>query len=489
MNKRSLILLGLGASLSFAAFAQTSAISFNMMHTVPLTSTSSSGAPLCQHPGFQPTYCDGAVDMKKLDAAAGMTAEINKQIDRAIANPKSARLYVAYFSFSNKGVQAKLCEAGKAGVQIEAYIDNGSLTPELQNLRTSCQANASAPNLRLNVLGGMTSSPWRLHHNKTLVVDPGNGDYVNVNFSSGNLSAFGTSLHHDHWGMLRAPQNSNLVKAHKCVFAGLAAADAEAKKVGMYSGGVKSQFDGQVAGAYIRGRDNCYKAGNIPVMGEPNGIEAALANPLERVAPIFSPNENDEVLNTFVREIGKVTQRAKNHQELPHGKRGYIYIAVQHFLNWKIAAALQQASKAGVDVRIIFDDDLPSNSGEVEGVAEFMNSELKPHGIKLRFIETNHNAGGNGQMMHNKFCILSNIDNPKLTRTFSGAGQYTGAAMHGNWENFYLAQAPEFSKLYGRYFEKLWNVSVDENRALNAPNAPIAPPEGFAPQFQQMLNM
>jgi hypothetical protein len=331
----------------------------------------------------------------------------------------------------------------------------------------------------------MTSSPWRLHHNKTLVVDPGNGDYVNVNFSSGNLSAFGTSLHHDHWGMLTAPASSNLVKAHKCVFEGLAQADALATKVGMYSGGVKSQFDGQVADAYINGRDSCYKKNGVPQMGEPNGIEAALANPNEGVAPIFSPNKFNEVLKTFTAEIRKVTQRAK---QASGSDRGYIYIAVQHFLNWQIAQALQDAAQAGVDVRIVFDDDLASNSGEVEGVLEFMESELKPYGIKIRFIETNHFAGGNGQMMHNKFAILSNIQDPSKTRTFSGAGQYTGAAMHDNWENFYLAQKPQFSKLYGNYFKKLWDVSVDEARANGGPTTPISKPAPYASSFLKLLS-
>ncbi len=443
----------LAALLPAAAHA---GVTFDMMHTVQD----------CKHEGMPKTWCEGKEDMIAMDELSGMSAKIAAQLDRALANPKTAKVSIAYFSFSNKKIQKKLCEVGMAGIPVEAYIDAGSVSPELQALKTDCQKDKAKPNLKLVILGGMTSTPWRLHHNKTMMVDPGNGEYININFSSGNLSAFGTSIHLDHWGVLTATPDTNLVKAQRCVFEGLTAADAKATEVKMYEGGVKSQFDGVVAQAYIDARESCYVNNAVIPMYQ---AEKAIAK--DGVAPMYSPNNNNEVVKTFTAEIAKVAA---------DGKNGYLYIAVQHFLHGGIAAALMQAAQAGVDVRIIFDDDLLTGEGEVEGVQEFLASSLQHPNIKIRYIKTNYNAGGNGQMMHNKFCILSG------KRTFSGAGQYTGAAMRNNWENFYLAQSPELTKKYGLYFKDLWDASWSDNDIKT--KAPVASkPEAYHAKFLGLI--
>lgn len=413
------------------SFDGHSQIQFDLMHT----------DPSCSYNGFQKTFCHGQNDTKAADLRSGMVDKINAQLDRTLKNPSQAKVYIAYFSMSNKNVHKKICQILSKGVAVEIVLDRGSIAnvSALQENPACAGVDTSSPSSKLKVayLGGLTSQPWRLHHNKFLFVDPGVGQSVNVNFSSGNLSAFGTSLHLDHWVTMVAPKTSNLVKSYECVIEGLRAAISFANS----AGGHQASNDSQVAQRYIQSREACF--GHKNVMGS-SQIEQAIAR--EGIASMFAPNNDDIVHRTFVNEISRVPAN------------GYIYIAIQHFLHRGIGQALVNASRKGVDVRIIMDDDVVTNKGEVQGAQSFLEG-LKSQAprIMVRYIETNRNAGGNGSMMHNKFALLNG------NRVLSGAGQYTGAAMRNNWENFGLTQVPILNQKYAKYFKSLWNVSVDEN--------------------------
>lgn len=432
-----------------SAQAGSNDIQFDLMHT----------ELDCKYVGYQKSFCDMANDTKDLDQNSQMINKINAQLDRALQNPATSQVFIAYFSFSNKGVHTKLCELFKNNVSVRIFLDRGSAA-NIDTLKSNpaCAGvdftNNRSP-LKVSYLGGLTGSPWRLHHNKFLYVNPGvnveksGGDRVNINYSSGNLSAFGTSLHSDHWVTALAPKDSNLVKAYQCVMEGLERAVGQSYN---YSTQLpnnqatqpdsvvhSAENDSQVAQSYIRARENCFK--RLKVIDDP---EQALAQ--EKIAPLFSPNNDDIVLKTLTTQINNVPND------------GYIYIAIQHFLNPSIGSALVRATKRGVDVRVIMDDDVVTNKGEVQGAMEFL-SGLKKQAprLKVRYIETNHLAGGNGQMMHNKFAILNG------RRILSGAGQYTTAAMKNNWENFGLTAVPELTHKYELYFKDLWDMSVDEN--------------------------
>lgn len=423
-------------------------IQFDLMHT-SLT---------CKYVGYQPSFCDMMNDTTELDSNSQMVNKINAQLDRALKNPATSQVFFAYFSFSNKKVHTKLCELFKNNVQVRLFLDRGSMA-NVDTLKTNpaCAGvdfdSVRSP-LKVSYLGGLTGSPWRLHHNKFLYVNPGvsveasGGDKVNINYSSGNLSAFGTSLHSDHWVTALAPKDSNLIKAYQCVMEGLE------KTVGKnydYSTGRPnttamtadivhdSSNDDQIAQTYIRARENCFQR-----IGVLKNVEQAIAK--EGIAPLFAPNNDNIVLKTLQAQI----------ENVPND--GYIYIAIQHFLNPGIGNALVKATKRGVDVRVLMDDDVVTNKGEVQGAMEFLN-DLKAQAprLKVRYIETNHLAGGNGQMMHNKFAILNG------RRILSGAGQYTTAGMKNNWENFGLTAVPSLTHKYELYFKELWDMSVDEN--------------------------
>ena len=415
------------------ALDQPNGITFDLMHT----------KQDCKHEGYQSTFCEMKADQNAATELSQMVPKINAQIDRAIQaqDPSKASIFVAYFSLSNKLVHNKLCEALAKGVDVRIVLDAGS-SANIETLQANptCQQASKKP--RVAFLGGLTSQPWRLHHNKFLYVDPGNDTYVNINASSGNLSSFGTSLHEDHWLTMTAPKSSNLIRAHLCVMQGLEAAIKLADSQGGHSG----DNDEEVADAYIRSREACYQKTGVIAMDNP---EAAIAK--EGVAMLFSPNANGEVYSAFKREIGKVTAEAKQ------GKPAFLYVAIQHFLHSGVGNDMIQASRAGVDVRIIMDDDVVTEKGEVKGVLDFLkNLQSQAPKIKVRYIETNHLAGGNGAMMHNKFAILNG------KRVLSGAGQYTGAAMRNNWENFALTQNAGLTAKYAQYFKELWEVSVNE---------------------------
>lgn len=426
---KHLIIFTFGLAITVPAIAQE--ITFDLMHT----------KQNCQHTGYQPTFCEMNADIDDATKLSDMVPKINAQIDRAInaPDPTLAHIFIAYLSFSNRLIHSKLCEALQKGVHIRIVLDSGSASSIDSMLsNNACKGVTNLP--RFSQLGGLTSSPWRLHHNKFLYVDPGTGEGVNINASSGNLSAFGTSLHEDHWIMMTAPKHSNLIKTHLCVMQALDETTNYADSIGGHDG----TNDKRVANKYIASLTKCYAQNNVIPMDQP---EMAIAK--EKVAMLFSPNANDEVFTVFNNEIRTVEKTGSN---------GYIYIAIQHFLDNGIGNALARASNAGVDVRIIMDDDVVTNKGEVQGAENFLK-RLKQQAprIQIRYIETNRNAGGNGQMMHNKFAILNG------KRVFSGAGQYTGAALRKNWENFVLTQVPTLTKKYGEYFKELWDESVDED--------------------------
>lgn len=447
---------------------------FDLMHT----------RQNCKWPAFQPTFCVGRSedpsvksDQKEATELSGMVDKIGAQIARATKspNPKLAEIFIAYFSFSNKLVHEHLCEAIAAGVKTTVVLDRGS-TANIADLEKNKKCADAKFKPKVIYLGGLTAGKWRLHHNKFLYVDPADGSgVVNLNASSGNLSAFGTSLHMDHWLTMKALKDSNVSRSHQCVMKGLLAASKEAEE----SGGHNVNNDEEVVREYLDARDECFVQDKvIPV----DDYEKSLKK--EKVAMFYSPNEYNEVSRAFLKEIGRV--RAQ-------GKKGYIYIAIQHFLNPGIGNALIQASNSGVDVRIIMDNDVVTESGEVKGVLDFLkNLKADAPKIMVRYIETNSLAGGNGSMMHNKFALLNG------QRVFSGAGQYTTAALRKNWENFALTEDKDLSAKFGRYFKTLWELSVDdlyvidqlktheENPLSKEPKSPINFPMSeaqFHPKF------
>jgi hypothetical protein len=55
-----------------------------------------------------------------------MVKKALEHLDSTLIDPLNSKVSVAYFSFSNKGIQRKFCELSSQGVQIRVFLDKGS---------------------------------------------------------------------------------------------------------------------------------------------------------------------------------------------------------------------------------------------------------------------------------------------------------------------------------------------------------------------------
>jgi hypothetical protein len=423
-----------GSNLAFAA----GVIDWDLMHTRPECKTSPDGPVR--------TFCMDT-DRKEIAKLSGMEDQVAAMIARA--KDSTAKIYIAYFSFSNSAAFNALCEAGKRGVQIEGYFDTdyeADQSNKPNQLRSQCQQDLTgAKNVKVFFLGEKAKNPdgsllvWRLHHNKFLIVDPGASEEgVNLNFSSGNLSASGLSIHFDHWVKLLVSKDSNILKIHHCVIEGLRAAITNSDGETLPTDNPK---------IYQATKNSC-------LQGVDTDVESGLAK--EGIAPLFAPNESNDIYYALKTTIEKVANN------------GQIYGAIQHFLHQGIKNDLAKAVKRGVKVRLIMDDDVILGSSEVPGVGDFFQQQLKPTKISFQFMQTNSSVM---QMMHNKFLIFEKVkvNGGTQDRVFSGAGHFTTSAMKNNYENFYLTQNVKLTGLYKTLFTYMWQRSVTEEVATGHP--------------------
>lgn len=406
--------------------ARAEVTGWDLMHT----------KPECSNPGKPDTWCTQE-DRKEVAEKSGMEERVAKMISRA-KNPKTARIFIAYFSFSNSASFKALCERGKLGVKIEGFFDN-DYSADSNNypnrLMSECQG-PSGENVKVLFLGQKLKTPggslkvWRLHHNKFLMVDPGNGEDININFSSGNLSSSGLSLHFDHWAMLTVTKDSSVYRYHECVVRSLNTAMADGA----------NEIDDPVK--YRMTLDSCLVKNKVIT-----NVEAALK--AEQIAPLFSPNPQNQIYTELKKAISSV------------GKGGRIYGAIQHFLHNGIASDLRAAVNRGVKVQLIMDDDIITGDSEVPGVRQFYDNVLSKTGIEIKFLQTNASVM---QMMHNKFIVLQGVNSggKKVNRVFSGAGHFTTSALKNNYENFYLTQNDTLTKKYQDLFNYMWPRAVTE---------------------------
>lgn len=426
--------------LSFSTLAQAQILKWDLMHTRPATREAGG----CNHPPHSPSWCDSD---DRLEAAkrAGMEDVVRSLIAEA-QDPTKSSIVIAYFSFSNRAAFEALCEAGKRGISIKGFFDSDYASDPSNfpgRLAAECQAPGKT-NVDVRFLGAKNTMVepivWRLHHNKFLLVDSGNPDSVSLNFSSGNLSSSGLSLHFDHWGVLRVRRSSNIYRYHQCVVSALDAARPQG-----------SQVDDP--DRYLGELQDCVSRQDVRT-----SVESSIKS--ERVAALFAPNAKNEVYRALKSNIARV------------GAGGAIYGAIQHFLHYGIAQDLCDAADRGAEITLLMDNDVMSGESEVPGVRDFFESALRPclrtpaaggGGFTIRYMETN---AAIMQMMHNKFIVLKNLDGTGRDRTFSGAGHFTSSAMRRNYENFYITESPEMVTKYTKLFEYMKEFSLSEEQVV-----------------------
>lgn len=428
---------------TFFALSFAHAIQFDLMHTLPeCPETAAKNKKAI-------TYCS-STDSRRLAEKAGMEKRVLEILAEA-KNPAKAEIFIAYFSFSNSTVKNKLCDMGKEGFKITGYFDSSNiitdkkLPPSYPELLEKCQG-PSGDNVKVHFLGAKDTSVkpivWRLHHNKFLIVDSGEDNKAHINFSSGNLSAFGLSAHFDHWVVTQAEKDSNFYAQHMCVVDALAAAVEDGK--------------GDNPKKYRATLDACLA--DTLWTQDAKWVEKAIEQ--EKIAPLFAPNPQDQVLQVLLNQIDSVVAGGK------------IYGAMQHFLHAKIAMSLKRAVDRGVKVNLLMDDDIVSGESNVPGVREFYNRLLKPNGIAIRFMQTN---ATDHQMMHNKFLILEGVKKLGKNRVFSGAGHFTTAGMKNNYENFYVTEVDSLTEKYKELYEYMLKNSLTERQASPQPEAAVVP--------------
>ncbi len=473
-------------------------IEFDFIHTKQNCKAENTEQPGTFH---KKTYClnINGDDMKQADADSKMTLLARQQLStlvekinpadpkpiedlpvselRAI-DPENSKLFIAYLSFSNKSIQRKICDLASLGIKVRIFLDGGSgpskknpigQIDELIMNNTACNQN-----VKLSYLGGSTDTKiaaWQLHHNKFLMIEAPNKKVI-MNFSSGNLSSYGTSLHMDHWVTIKAPVNSNLIRAQKCVMIGLEAA-AKANEDTTSLTKIKPDK------AYLIARETCFDENDVKPRKKILDTEKQINDALnkEEIAPLYSPNADNSVEKSILKAISSVPEN------------GYLYIAIQHFTSKAVANALIEAAKKNVDVRIVMDDDALRGESDVPGVDQIINTMLteSKQKIKIRFAETyrpEKNPNGSAPavaMMHNKFAIFNG------QKTFSGAGQYTGAAMKTNWENFYFITNKKIITEYSKYFNEIWNESVDYDYTLSRFKTASKDPEILNAEFSKSI--
>jgi phosphatidylserine/phosphatidylglycerophosphate/cardiolipin synthase-like enzyme len=418
-------------SILISAASAQDVADLQLMHTTPI----------CNHPGKTAAWCTYE-DLVPSADAAGMVDKINAQIDLAV-DPTKAKIYIAYFSFTNKPVYRKLCERAQAGVPIVFFLDNAYRGAQITTDLVACATNN---NVRFHFMGETdTSDPdnivWRLHHNKFLIVDSGENDQpVKINFSSGNLSAYGTSLHFDHWVTATVSRTSNMYNTHMCVVA------AMEQSMDPDSDGIDNDLDNPVL--YRQYLDECLQ--------RTAALDIEEAVRLEKIAPLFSPNPQNNIAKKLISEINSI----------PTGQS--LIGAIQHFTHSSIANALVAACERGVTVKMLMDDDVLSGESEVPGVTEFFNSYIDNTCIQVQFLQTN---AASFQMMHNKFLVLGDL------RVFAGAGHFTYSAMTKNYENFYLMEDSIVHQQYQALFQDMWAISMTKAEVIEDQNTPDVPEE------------
>lgn len=113
-----------------------------------------------------------------------------------------------------------------------------------------------------------------------------------------------------------------------------------------------------------------------------------------------------------------------------------LYICVFTITDNRIASALIDAHRFGVEVRILTDNDKSYDAGsDIDRLAEA--------GIAVRMDRTHHH-------MHHKFAVVD------ARIALTGSYNWTRSAADHNYENLLITDAPEIVDAYHEAFKELW---------------------------------
>ncbi len=151
----------------------------------------------------------------------------------------------------------------------------------------------------------------------------------------------------------------------------------------------------------------------------------------------FMPYDKDKALSNLTKSI----ELAKNS----------IDIAIYSFTHKKISKKLKDASKRGVKIRIIFDEELNNEQNKyskLPNLAKIKNINCKL--IKGKYQKNRDYFG----KMHNKFAI---IDEKKV---IFGSANFSNSAFSLNYEILYIKDDLTLAKKFKTYFDTIYSKAT-----------------------------
>lgn len=148
-----------------------------------------------------------------------------------------------------------------------------------------------------------------------------------------------------------------------------------------------------------------------------------LTSPLKEAAPraYFSPG--DAILNAIITQLNQA--------------RTSVRICVFTITDDRISDVLLSRHRAGIDIRIISDNDKAYDAGsDIQ--------KLAAAGVPVRVDRTDDH-------MHHKFAL---IDNSTL---LNGSYNWTRSAANDNYENLVISESPALIRQFRELFDVLWN--------------------------------
>ncbi|MBA2540059.1 MAG: hypothetical protein H0V17_10530 [Deltaproteobacteria bacterium] len=346
-------------------------------------------------------------------------------------------IFLAYLSFSNKAVSAKLCDAAKRGAKVTFVLD--SMSTEADKLK-ACGAEI--------LLRGHAGSIG-FAHNKLLMINPkgagpadAGADFMRMTVSSGNMSS-GVVTHHENWHFIEVARDSFFAQAHNCLM------DAQISKTA--------------------------SAGRTQFKTAMNNCRAAIdADEETDIKAFFIPNRDDSKRATAFM-LGAIDDAAA----IDLGAHRFGHSGLINKLEDKLAAGT-------LDLRMVSDDDMywldpVVGTGDEVGANLFFEAanvnRLEDAGgdaFEIRYFETNH---GEHLLHHNKY-LLYRDDQGAPFGLLAGAANLTGTGFNDNFENIYFFKVPAVLEAFDTQFARVWDgqkASPDEQ------DPPIATPREKMP--------
>lgn len=382
--------------------------------------------PVCDHSDQgQPA---GAWCLPADDGPSTTKSGIVDLLNTWIDDPNVKSIRAAYFSFSNKKIVQRLCNAAnQRGLKVKLYMHFEQIMGQAQILST-----CSPGNIQVIPRGKAFNEPggW-LQHAKIFLAseseDPlpisaagAASGRTRFSSSSANMSGYGLSLHFENWMFIEAPTSDYLTQANLCFFQAIEA---------------MGQQDRALFASTFK---QCREA----IQGE------------QRSDIVFYPVPHNQVN----------PQAFKALEQAITGAEVSIKVAAHRLTTKTLYKKLAQKA-ATIPVKVVLDDDTLRTGVKNGGLVQDVGADdvlalrsLRDAGADIHVMQTNISAEGMRHLHHNKFMVIDE----KLV--FAGAGNFTNASMNasglGNIEHFYVITVPEIVQAYSRAYDGLFGIST-----------------------------